>query len=74
MKFEANAEQVYRDEIKAKGGKLNFPDAYADFNEKHMNALLDKRRNENIELVRRQKERMEKLNRMKKAGALYIKE
>lgn len=73
MKFELGIEKKRREEIKAKGGKLNFPDAYADFNEKYVQDLLDKRRRESEELILRQKEKKEKMEKMKEAGMPYVK-
>lgn len=73
MKFEQGLEKKERDDMKAKGEKLKGLDAYKDFNSECVDELLEKRRREGEEFNRRQKERIEKLEKMEDDGKLYIK-
>ncbi|HEX7586068.1 MAG TPA: hypothetical protein VF390_00300 [Patescibacteria group bacterium] len=71
MKFEAGLEKKGRDEIKAKGGELKGVDAYKDFNNEPVDELLEKRRKEKEELLRRQKEKIKALEELEKKNAAY---
>ena len=70
MKFESGFEKLSREEKKAKGEKLGAMDAYKDFNSEPVEELLAKRKAEAEELARRQKEKIEMLEKAEKDGKL----
>lgn len=75
MRFEIG-EQYRKEEFekKKKDGKLDFSDKYENVNSQEVGSILEKRREERQDLYKRQKERIDKLEKLEKEGKLYKKD
>lgn len=73
MRHETYFKEKNKKGKKAEDAKPGSFEAYEDFNNEPVGELIAKRRQEAEELLRRQREKIEKLKRLEEAGAPFIK-